>query len=332
MPLKLYPPKPGRSPYYKVRGTYLGQYVERSAKTGRRELADKCLRAIIREIECGAYAPKAGPNFAAAALSYMTHGGERRPLRKLLKHFGETALVEIDQAAIDAAAVALFPAGTAATRNREVYSPVSAVLKHAGVETKIKRPKGSRGRTLTAWLWPEQAGQLFKAAANVDREFACLCTLLCYTGLRLTEALRIKCDDLRLQEAYVSVGHTKNGEPRGVFIPSFVVAALANHPRGLERKGERLFRFAKSGHLYEMLGTAADAAGVELPPRSAFHIFRHTYATWMRRYAGRDIRGLVGTGAWKSEQSAGRYAHVVPTEDARAAELLPLPAPKRDAG
>jgi hypothetical protein len=55
-----------------------------------------------------------------------------------------------------------------------------------------------------------------------------------------------------------------------------------------------------------------------------FHTFCHTYATWMRRYAGRDTKGLVGTGRWRSEQSASRYAHVVPTEDAKASALLPF--------
>ncbi len=61
-----------------------------------------------------------------------------------------------------------------------------------------------------------------------------------------------------------------------------------------------------------------------------FHTFCHTYATWMRRYAGLDTKGLVGTGRWRSEQSASRYAHVVPTEDARAAQMLPTPMAKRD--
>lgn len=327
MPLKLISPgQRHASPYYHVRGSYLGHRVERSTKTSKRAVALECLRAIELEIERGAYARKAGPTFAAAALSYMNHGGERRPLRKLLTHFGEIPLADIDQAAVDGAAVTLFADGTPATRNREVYTPISAVMKHAGIETTFRRPKGSRGRVVSAWLWPEQVGKIIQAATEIDREFAILLALLCYTGLRLSEALRITCDDLRLNEGYAQIGRTKNGEPRGVFLPSHLVAALANHPRGLEREGERLFRFSKSGYLYDLLTQAAAQAEVAMPERSAFHLFRHTFATWMRRYAGRDTKGLVATGAWKSEQSASRYAHVVPTEDARAAELLPPPA------
>ena len=91
----------------------------------------------------------------------------------------------------------------------------------------------------------------------------------------------------------------------------------------------RVFRLAKSGHLYSLLKTAAFKAGVTLPERSAFHIFRHTYATWMRREAGLDTKGLVATGAWKDRKSADRYEHVVVSEEARKAALLPTPDRKR---
>ena len=86
---------------------------------------------------------------------------------------------------------------------------------------------------------------------------------------------------------------------------------------------DRPFRLSKSGHLYSLLRTAAIRASVDLPPRSAFHIFRHTYATWMRRYAGADEQSLIATGAWKDKKSVARYTHTVINEEARRAELLP---------
>jgi len=43
----------------------------------------------------------------------------------------------------------------------------------------------------------------------------------------------------------------------------------------------------------------------------------------MRRYGGLDRRGLVGTGRWKDIKSTARYAHVVPSEEAQRAALLP---------
>ena len=34
-----------------------------------------------------------------------------------------------------------------------------------------------------------------------------------------------------------------------------------------------------------------------------FHTFRHTWATWMRRYGGADVQGLVATGGTLDRQS-----------------------------
>jgi integrase len=68
-------------------------------------------------------------------------------------------------------------------------------------------------------------------------------------------------------------------------------------------------------------------AGVKIPPRVAFHIFRHTYGAWMRRHGKLDTSGLVGTGAWKSRQAAAVYEHVETSEEARKADLLPIRAP-----
>lgn len=329
MPLKLIPPKKGRSPYWYVRGTYLRVPVDRSTKTDRKRVAQKFLERWQQEIERGEFAIESEATFLSAAVAYMKAGGDSRPMSKLVTHFGITPLRFIDQGAIDAAALVLFPEHSPATRNREVYTPVSAVLKHGGIETKIRRPKGSRGRMIVGWLWPEEAQRLFEAAAEIDRELSALLILLCYTGLRLSEALKLKTDNVRLSEGFAYIETTKNTEPRPVFLPPIVVTALANHPRGCDRPGERLFRFSKSGRLYMLLDRVALVAGVVFPERAAFHLLRHTYATWMRRYAGRDTKGLVGTGAWKSEQSASRYAHVVPTEDAMAAALLPTPINRR---
>ena len=115
----------------------------------------------------------------------MNAGGDRARLVPLLEHFGQTVAGKIDQVTIDNAAAALHPDGTAQTRNREVYTPISAVLKHAGIEFKIRRPKGWRGSKRTDWLWPEQAFRVFEAADKVDAEFGSFLRTLCYTGMRL---------------------------------------------------------------------------------------------------------------------------------------------------
>jgi len=342
MPLKLIPPRPGKTPYWSVRGTYLGQYVDRSTKARKRSIAAKFVRQWEEEIERGEFAPRGELDFAVAAINYMKAGGERRYLTPLIKHFGQTPLRQIKQASIEHASDALYPDATAATKNRQVFSPISAILKHAGPEYdfKLRRPRGSRGRVITRWLWPEQAFAIFAGAAKIDAEFEILLRFLCYTGCRISEALALTCNEVRLSEAFAYVRTSKNGDPRAVYLPDHLVAALANHPRGLERGNQRIFRFHRGGGLRNHLTAAcALASGLPKPKREKrsgqpirqphdldwvnFHTFCHTYATWMRRFGGLDTKGLVGTGRWRSEQSASRYAHVVMGEDAKAADRLP---------
>ena len=320
MPLKLYPPR--KSPFWSVRGTYLGIYVNRSTKAGKRAVAVKILKKWEQEIERGEFAVRDEQTFAGAAATYMRAGGERTYIKPLLEHFGVKPLRQIDQAEIDAAAIKLYPDASPATRNRQVYTPISAILKHAGMRIELRRPKGAEGNKATAWLWPEQAFRLFDEAEKFDKEFSALLILLCYTGMRLSEALGLGWETTRLSDEFAYISRSKNDEPRAIYLPPVVVAALANiapeEPKGC------IFRWSKGGHLYSLLRAAAAKAEVELPPRSAFHIFCHTYATWMRREAGLDTKGLVATGRWKDRKSADRYEHVVVSEEAKKAVLLPV--------
>lgn len=321
MPLKLVDPRPGRSPNYTIRGTYLRVYVDTSTGTSERKTALKALEKIKRDIERGAYAPAGTPTFASAALAYMNAGGDRRFLKPLLLHFGETPLDEVAQQAIDMAAAALYPNGTAATRNRQVYTPVSAILRHAGAPLDLRRPKGAQGQQRLSWLAPEAAGALLDAAAECDPEFGAFLTFLLYTGCRLSEGLNLLAADVDLQRATAFVRETKNGAPRMVHLPPIAIAALANLNVG---HAEYVFRFGKNGRLYTWFKEVCAKAGVPLGPRDGFHMLRHTYGAWMRRHAGLDTSGLVATGAWKSRNAAALYEHADVTEEARKADLLPV--------
>jgi integrase len=344
MPLKLYSPDPAH-PTWRVRGKYLGTRVDRSTGAREKKVATKIRDKWKEEIERGCYARPDDPTFASAALSYMQGGGESRFLEPLIQHFGVMLLARITQSDIDAAATALYPADTAATRNRQIYTPVSAVMRHAGVKMDLERPKGAAGTPRLAWLRQEQASALiaaararivkaerrveetprrFKGAARAGvrsaQRFTALCIFLLYTGCRLSEALRVRPEDVELQRSFAYVGKTKTGQPRPVHLPPQVVSELAN----IEFGTNRVFGFsAKAGRLYTWLDEIATAAGVHIPDRVAFHIFRHTYGAWMRRYGGLDTSGLVATGAWRSRQAAAIYEHVDTTEEAQKADLLP---------
>lgn len=344
MPLTLKPPRPGKTPNWSIRGTYLGVRVDESTGTPNEALARQILTARRREIERGvtaapvaALAP-AGPTFVEAAVAYIESGGDGKYLGKwdedagiwtggVLTQLGDKLLPDISQQEIDKAAVRLYPTGSAATRNRHVYTPVSAVLKHAGLDYKIKRPKGWRGQARVDWMQPEQAFRMLDAAEAEDAEFGVFLHFLLYTGCRLNEALALTCDRLLLNEAFAYFPRTKNDDPRGVHLPPVLVAAMANHPRGLDRGQQKAFRFRKCGRLYTLMGKVKKAAGPDVD-FVTFHTFCHTWATWMRRYGKLDTRGLVGTGRWRDIKSALRYEHVVASEESMRADFLPTRSAK----
>ena len=321
MPLKLQPPRPGKTPNYSIRGTYYGVRVDRTAGTPERKKAQQVLNKIKEDIERGAYTPKGAVTFQRATLDYLRAGGDPTFLDPIVSRLGSKAAADIDQAEIDATADALYPNASNATRNRQVYTPISAVLKRAGIAFPIRRPKGADGRKKTDWMTQKQAERLLAGAEKKDLEFRIFLAVLLYTGVRLSEGLRLSCDDVHLDDALIFIEQTKNDDPRAAHAPPQLIAELANHPRGLDRAGEPLFRFAKNGHLYNMMKAAKLAAGL---PQVSFHTCRHTWGTWMRRYAGLDTKGLVGTGAWRDEKSASRYEHVITSEEARRADFLPV--------
>jgi hypothetical protein len=132
LPLKLCPPDP-KHPTWRVRGKYLGVSIQRSTGAREKSVAQKLLNQWKENIERGCYARPEDPTFASATLSYLQAGGEATYLEPLIEHFGVKLLALITQADIDAAAAKLYPELTDASRNRFVYTPVSAVMHHAGV-------------------------------------------------------------------------------------------------------------------------------------------------------------------------------------------------------
>jgi integrase len=243
----------------------------------------------------------------------MRSGRERTFLAPLLRHFGETALERIDQQAVDEAAELLYPRVSPATRNRQVYTPVSAILNYAGRPIRFRRPKAGAQRTL--WLTPEQFEIL---AANLPPKLRRLAIFLVYSGCRLGEALSLTWQTVSLEERVAYVPATKNGLPRAVHITERMLEELAD----IEPKEGRVFGYRSRWSVAHGWREGAIKAGL---PWASPHILRHTWATWMRRYSGADLSALIDTGAWRDVKSALRYVHVVPSEESKRADRLPAP-------
>jgi|SRR5215831_18644406 len=327
------PSKKRRSPHYAGRWTDSNGRHERSTGVSSRAEAQKIIREWEAEFQRdhleAAKAVGKGPQkfFADACVHYLKTGGNDRFIEKPQDMLGHMRLHEIDQETIDAMAADAYPNATAATRNRQFHTVVSAVLKANGVVTVIGRPEGAQGQTLNVFLFPEQAFAAFKAADEIDTELGCLIRVLCYTGMRRGECLRILLRQVNIAGACITLpgSDTKAKEGRVVYLPRAALGALARHPRGLDRDpGARLWRFHPSGTLNQMLHDVWRRAKISLPPRAAgFHVFCHTWATWMSQYGDLDPYELAKTRRWADAKSAERYRHNMISPEAKRADLLP---------
>jgi integrase len=326
MPYKLVDPEADRSPYYRVRGTEFGVYCDRSTKTRDRREAQAILKLWREEAKrLSVSGPKReAVTFASAAISYMQSGRSKLFLAPLIEHFGETPLDGIDQAALDQAASILGPRRKPQTNNRLVYTPTLAILRHAGVRVLVRRPKPHGPTNRVEWLKPDEAFRILSEAEKLDRRLGALLCFLLYTGVRLSEAIRLEWKDVDLSQSTATIGRTKNGAPITVHLTAEVVASLAN----FERK-RRVFGITKCGRLYKLLDQACERAGLAMPDGAAFHILRHTHITWRRLYAGQDTAALLEVGLHKSPRMVERYTHLDVTEEARKADLLPTPTRRK---
>src|SRR5665213_2267061 len=68
--------------------------------------------------------------FMQTAESYLEHGGEKRYLPRIIKHFGEAPIAGITPFDVKQMALALYPEALNSTRNRQALTPTRSVIIH----------------------------------------------------------------------------------------------------------------------------------------------------------------------------------------------------------
>jgi integrase len=163
--------------------------------------------------------------------------------------------------------------------------------------------------------------RLNKLLPHLKPKLRRLVLFLTYTGVRISETLRIDWDhDVDLSRRVATVRRTKNSKPRTVHLPDPVLIALSEVPEK-ERHGQ-VFAWSSRHGIYGPLRRACKAAGVDYLP--THQQGRHTFAAWLRIHAKRDLVGLKADGGWDSIQSVMRYEHLVPGESVEAVKRLPM--------
>lgn len=277
MPLKLYK----RGKVWWISGTHLKQSIRRSTGSAEKEVAEAILAKTIAEITSDhVYGPKATKTYGQAVTSYLKAGGDERfsgvnrdaPPSGLFAHFGNAKLKDIKQNDLDAAARKLYPLATAETRNRQCYTPFIAVLNHAVKNgwadvRQWSRPKKLKGtnvvrpaakRSGTAPVGYERAALFVEAMSPAP---AMLMTTLFYTGMRPIELFALTAGEVNVPGRWVTLKHTKTGEPRGVPLHEFLVPIFESL---LRRPGlgadDRLFRTPR-GEPYTDIVTDEEGKG-----------------------------------------------------------------------
>lgn len=322
MPLRVVKGRHGSTSLY-IRGSVRGIRVDASARTSDPQAAEDLRIKMEGELlKRSIHGDSATRTFAEAVVSYLEEGSGRVS-PALIKRLGPKLLAHIGQAEIDEAAKRLLPRASNSTRNRQVYTPISAVLHHAArkgwcAKPVIARPKQPEGRV--RWVTYEEADRLIAAASP---HLAPLVTFLFATGARIGEALGLDWRQVDLGRAHVIFLDTKNGESRGVPLHPRAVAALANlpwsregavfrRPAGKIKKAGRVWlpysdRGGEGGGQVKV-GWAGMLRRAEITDFSP-HDCRHTWATW-HYLANRDIAALMALGGWKSVEMVMRYTHV----------------------
>lgn len=322
MPLKLI--KHPRSENWTLRGTIAGKRIYQSTGTSDKAAAEKMrIRTEAQALERASLGIKATITFAEAALTYLQAGGEPRFMAPILNHFGtSTKLKDLDNAAINAAAAKIYPRAANATINRQLITPVSAILSMAAEDglcypVKLRRRKVSE--TKTRWLTPEEFEAL---AASLDAHLVPIIGFMIGSGARVRETLSLQAATLYLAQGQALLTDTKNGAARMVRLPPRAADMIAT--REIPETGT-VFTTNKGkpyalhdntgGQIRRAFNKARDAAGLEATGARKVtpHTIRHTWATW--HYSqNRDFGELLDLGGWSKADVANIYRKIAPDD------------------
>lgn len=297
-----------KSPFWIARGTINGIRVERSTGETSKPEARKKLAEIIHEAQL----PPSPTDwremsFAKAMTAYLDNGRDARFLDKLLEHFQETKLGDIDNAAMARASNALYPGRAAATIRRHLYVPVSAIINFVK-DDKLRPPRGGGARTM--FVMPSLADMIIQAATTQPSPWlAPLITFLFGQGTRAGETFAIDGrDDISLAGRWAILRDPKNGHERRVTLQPRVIAALSRLPN-IGETGPLFRRFdgkpfmekvGRGGQVRTAFARAVELGGGD-PKVITPHVCRHSWATWFYSQT-KDTLRLKEEGGWLSNE------------------------------
>ncbi len=293
-------------------GTLAGRRIRQSLGTRDPDIAEhQRARIESRTLKAALYGEEYEITFAEAALKYLDEGGDGRFLAPILKAFGpRRRIAEIKPGHIRSLARQIYPDASPATRNRQVITPVRAVINHAAdsglcAHVRIKRfaeARAERRASDSAWI------EAYCAAEACPRRRAAR-RFMWQTGARISDCVRVEPRHLDLARCRITLERTKNGDPGEFLITAELAEEIAAlEPRRCRDGSLRVFGHQHRDGLYKAMRRTCARAGLEmLTPHEAG---RHGFATEMIVRRGLDVATTARLGRWKSQRLLlERYAH-----------------------
>lgn len=242
---------------------------------------------------------------ADAALAYLASGKDGRFVELIIKKWGKKTLRGLKPDWIRKHAKDLYPKASNATLNRQVLTPVQAIINHAyqdedGRQIKIKRfPVDPKKKSAVDAEWHAAF-----AAHSHSPGMTAMARFMWETAARISEACRVMPEDVDLDTRTVVLTKTKT-KPRLARISPIMadmMRDLLNQPPVMNRSNKKVrngvFGYASRHAVYNGWKAICDKAGIPYaPPHSSGRV---SFATELVVRKGIDPVTAAKLGGWAS--------------------------------
>jgi integrase len=317
-----------RLPFRKEDGTIERRLVEfscgTSAKPEAYAKAAQFEAAHHEEFNREPVSAKEGLSFGQAAEQYLHNGHSGRFLEPILHEIGFKPVTQIDQGVMTALHRKLYPNAKPSTVNRQLYTPVCAVLRFVKVNANLNRPVGhDKAKVIDRnALPPDQWFELVAPYLSAAKRAVLLAINL--HGMRIGEVLEREPMDFNPHRGTLMVPDTKTGKPVELNLADPVLDVLdemfaewraMDEKRRLNGKPPLhrpwLFGTANRSNFARDLQKACEKAGVPYYP--SHMAGRHSFASDILG-EGKSLPYLMAAGRWSSLKAVERYSHLAKSE------------------
>jgi integrase/recombinase XerD len=171
-------------------------------------------------------------------------------------------------------------------------------------------PRPRLPKTMPDVLSQNEVAQVLGAVRSL--KLRTILTMAYAAGLRISEALRMRVEDVDSKRMVLHIRGAKNGKDRMVLLSPRLLAMLRDYWRAEHATGSLLFpgRFGRPVHI-DVIRRAlrATVAGLGLNKRVTLHSFRHGFATHLLE-DGADIRVIQQLLGHSSPLTTAHYTQV----------------------